>query len=120
MAGIPPKKGLKGGQMLLPPIVDAREYRPDMTRINLNAEETIKKIKEEDSFLTREAIEQLRQKEKRFEAVKEVKKEKLHDILNNHEIPEQKLTIIESPDQILKEKDNSGKRITKKVVNGKK
>ena len=120
MAGLLPKKTLKGKQMLIPPIVDAKEYRPDMSRINLNADETIKKIKDEDSFLTREAIEQLRQKEKRYEAVKEVKKEKLHEILNNHEKPEQKLTIIESPDQIPKNKESSNKRITKKVVNGKK
>jgi len=113
-AGLPPKKGLKGKQMLVPPIVDAKEYRPDMTRINLNGNETIKKIKEEDSFLRRESMEQLRKKEKRYEAAKELKKEKLHEILNNNDKTEKNLTIIDPPGKEGKKKVNSEKGIAKK------
>jgi len=118
-AGAPLKKGLKGKQMLVPPIVDAKEYQPDLTRINLNGNETINKIKEEDTFLRREAIEQLRQKEKRYEAAKEEKKEKLHEILNNNNKPEKNLTIIETPEKEAMKKEHSKKKITKKGDIGK-
>ena len=111
--GMPLKKGLKGKQMLVPPIVDAKEYQPDMTRINLNGNETINKIKEEDTFLRREAIEQLKQKEKRYEAAKEAKKEKLHEILNNNDKSEKNLTIIEPPEKEAMKKLHSKKRIAK-------
>lgn len=117
---IPLKKGLKGKQTLVPPIVDAKEYQPDMTRINLNGDTTIKKIKEDESFLTREAIEQLKQKEKRYEAVKELKKEKLHDILIDNGKTQQNLTIIEPPEQGPTKKGNSNKKFTKNGEIGKK